>query len=774
MANTALKSMFKTDLIELIRDVLTESNRYYLFVSRANPYENDPNTTAVESDVNPPSIQESSRHVYDTMRQSIFMKRLQRDNIKLIVPRIDWTYGTVYTPYSETTDMAGTDYYVFTTENNIYKCMGANGASTIMPTGKSIDTIRLSDGYSWKYIYTVPEDYLGHLTLDYIPVFLAGEEYPDQKEVQNAAKPASIDNVSFNASLSPTFSKIYKTERFFTKNNTIDDLGLTSNAAGSTLVTFNFAGEADDPANGYWNNYAIHVTAGPGVGQYMRIVDFKKGGNAGGSYYYAEVYPALDRKVVALSEVSDPSNASKMKIVPYVVIDGDGENGSIIPLTSFSKKIVNAVVANSGRNYTAAKPRVVSDSGSASIGSQITAFNNAFTVSLSTPLGHGYSAIREFNPASLMIVTELDGTESGKMSVRNDYRQFGLIKNPYLYGGLTLAGDEQEFSLMALVIKQPSKGATYDFTTFATDNYLMGKETRATAKIVGSEKLPGSRFYRLFLSDLVGEFRFSDDASSKSRVYFGATFTAPFATGDVARQYQNQVGVTLSAYGTILSYDLYDRNVLIDTTYGSFSASKSIFFGTTSGYTLESSRIVNVDEEFGEQLQQVSFGVTSGSEFLTFGGDELFGRMASTELLPTVTKDTGEYDLTTKMTIVAASQMTDGILASNTAVDGTISQVDTDTLKKVTGDIIDFKVPGGLGFTGTIYMTNVKGQFNSSDALKFTPYGSTAENALVVTINSITNPDIKIGSGQVLYIENVRPIQRNIEQSEEFKIVIGF
>jgi hypothetical protein len=774
MANTALKSIFKTDLIELIKDVLTESNRYYLFVSRAEPYENDPNTTAVESDTNPPSIQESSRHVYDTMRQSIFLKRIQRDNIKLIVPRIDWTYGTVYTAYSETTDMGGKDYYVFTTENNIYKCMGANGASTVMPTGKSTSVIKLSDGYSWKYIYSVPEDYLGHLTLDYIPVFLAGEEYPDQKEVQNAAKPASIDYVSMNSSLSPTFSKIYKSERFFTKNNTIDDLGLTSNAAGSTIVTFNFAGEVDDPVNGYWNNYAIHVTSGPGIGQYMRIVDFKKGGNAGGSYYYAEVYPALDRKVTALSEVSDPSNASKMKIVPYVVIDGDGENGSIIPITSFSKRIVNAVVANSGRNYTAAKPRVVSDSGSASIGSQITTFNNAFTVSLSTPLGHGYSAIKEFNPASLMIVTELDGTEDGKMSVRNDYRQFGLIKTPYLYGGMTLAGDDQEFSLMAKVIKQPSKGVTYTFSTFATDNYIMGKETRATARIVGSEKLPGSRFYRLFLSDVVGDFRFSDDASSKSRVYFGSTFTAPFGTGDVARQYQNQVGATLSAYGTISSYDLYDKSLVIDTTYGSFTSGKGIYFGTISGYTLESSQIVNIDEEFGEQLLQVSFGGVSGSEFLTFGEDEIFGRMASTELIPTVTKDAGEYDLTTKVTIVAASQMSDGVLASNSAADGTILQTDSDSLRKVTGDIIDFKVPGGLGFTGTLYMTNVKGQFNSTDPLKFTPYGSTAENSLVVTIDSITNPDIKVGSGQVLYIENVRPIQRNIEQSEEFKIVIGF
>ena len=767
--------MFKTELVELIRDVLSNSNDYYLFVSRATPYENNPDTATVESDTNPPSIKESSRQVYDTIRNSIFLKRLRPENMKLVIPRIDWEDGTVYTAYSETTDIGDTDYYVLTTEYNVYKCMGANGASTIMPTGKSTDVISLGDGYKWKYIYTIPEDYLAHLTLDYIPVFLAGEDYPDQKEVQNTAKPGSIDTVSMSPELSPTFSKIYKNERFFTNNNanTIADFGLTSNAAGSTMVTFSVFGEADFPADGYWNNYAIYVTAGPGVGQYMRIVNFKQGGNAGASYYYAQVYPALDRDLVALSPSTSPTNASKFKIVPYMVIDGDGQDALVVPNTSYAKKIASMTVINGGRNYTTAQPRLVSESGSVLLGSAISDFNDALSASLSTPLGHGYSAIKEFKAADLMIVVNVDGTEGGKISVRNDYRQFGILKSPYLYGGVTLAGAEEDISLKALVKKQPSKDLEYVESTFAVGNYVMGKESRATARILNSEKLPKSRFFRLYLTDVVGEFRFSDDASNKVRVYHDTAFSAPFATGDIARQYTDTIGVTLSAYGTIVSYDPYDYNIVVDTTFGAFSSDRTIVFAN-GGYTLEAENILDVDEEFGEQLAQVDLGITGGSEFMTFDGDEIFGRLSSTAFEPTIIENAGEYDMTTKLTIVAGSVMTDGVLASTSALDGTIKQTNSNTLKKVTGTIIDFKVPVSPGYTGTLYLSNVTGTFNSTDSLVFTPYGTTADNALSVSINSITNPDIQVGSGELLYIENVRPIQRNIEQSEEFKIVIGF
>ena len=146
MANTALKTPLKTDLIEMIRNGIASSNKYYLFVGRATPFVDDATTTTVESDLIPPSVGDVSRNVYDSMRGMLFLKRIQADNLRLVIPRYDWTNGTAYTAYSETTDMSGKAYYVMTPEYNVYKCMGSNGQSRIMPTGRSTNVITLSDG----------------------------------------------------------------------------------------------------------------------------------------------------------------------------------------------------------------------------------------------------------------------------------------------------------------------------------------------------------------------------------------------------------------------------------------------------------------------------------------------------------------------------------------------------------------------------------------------------------------------------------------------------
>ena len=47
----------------------------------------------------------------------------------------------------------------------------------------------------------------------------------------------------------------------------------------------------------------------------------------------------------------------------------------------------------------------------------------------------------------------------------------------------------------------------------------------------------------------------------------------------------------------------------------------------------------------------------------------------------------------------------------------------------------------------------------------------TLSNAKVV---SVTLPELLKGSGQVLYIENVKPIQRGDDQTEELKMLIRF
>lgn len=769
MANTALKSSLKTDLIEMIKDGITNRDNYYLFVGRALPYEDLAETAGiVESDTTPPSVGESSSNIYNTHRNMMFIKRIQPKNMRVVIPRVNWVSGTEYDAYSDIKDMAGKKYYVFTSENNVYKCMGSNGKSTTMPTGRSTEVISTIDGYKWKYIYSVPEDFLGFITLEYLPVFLAGTtdlEKTDQKLVQQKARPGSIDSVSATVSLSPVFGKsVSTTNLLFTSSNdsSLASLGITAHSAGSSYISFVPPPQTSAVGNSYWNDYGIHIVSGSGVGQYFRVLSFIKERNAAGnSYYYANVYPNISR---SLNTLNDSPTKSEFKIVPYIVVDGDGDDAVIVPTMSSESKISSLSVISEGLNYTYAKPRVITEAKSASIGSQVVSFNNSIVAQLSTPQGHGANALREFNASDLMIVLQVDGEEGGKISVSNDYRQFGIVKDPYLYGGTTFAGTENSYFLRMFLKKQKSKAQMYDDDAFVPGNYIIGKESKASAKITSHNSVPGADLHELVLSDVVGNFTFSNEASLNTRVFYEPSFVGTFVTGDNAFQYSDLTGLTLSASGKVLSFDTSERSLLIKCESGVFVEGKSIFF--TAGTTLGSTFISDVDEDFGELIQQVRFGVTSGSEFLTFGGDENFGRIASTSLERFDIEGSDTYSLITKMTVVHG-----GTPVPN-AKDGTLEQTNGGTLKKTTATIVDYVLSGN---TGTFHLNNLTGTFNTIDPLLYYQHGSTAENSLAsMIIHNIVNPDIEPGSGNLLYIENVRPIERNYEQSEEFKIVIGF
>ena len=70
---------------------------------------------------------------------------------------------------------------------------------------------------------------------------------------------------------------------------------------------------------------------------------------------------------------------------------------------------------------------------------------------------------------------------------------------------------------------------------------------------------------------------------------------------------------------------------------------------------------------------------------------------------------------------------------------------------------------------GKLYLTNVVGSFKSVavDGLS----GSTL-GAYIVT--NVDLPEIDRTSGEILYIDNVRPIQRTVGQQEEFRVRLGF
>tara|TARA_Y100001972_G_C7427724_1_gene220485 strand:- start:170 stop:514 length:345 start_codon:yes stop_codon:yes gene_type:complete len=71
------------------------------------------------------------------------------------------------------------------------------------------------------------------------------------------------------------------------------------------------------------------------------------------------------------------------------------------------------------------------------------------------------------------------------------------------------------------------------------------------------------------------------------------------------------------------------------------------------------------------------------------------------------------------------------------------------------------------GKTGNLVITDVVGKFNAGATIE----SSSLNNARVATI---TEPDLVAGSGEVLYIQNIRPVARQQNQREEFRISIGF
>ena len=185
---------FKDSVGSTQKDQVGNSTILYAVLGRNRAYtdENNPDTP-IETDKN---------KQYELWRDAVAGRKITAGDVEHVVPRYNWTAGTVYAMYRDTDKtMYERAFYVFTSENNVYKCLNNNkgAASTVEPTGYSTRTFTLSDGYTWKYMYTIS---LGQadkfLTAAYMPVRSlantdASAEGDRQVEVQNAAANGSIE-----------------------------------------------------------------------------------------------------------------------------------------------------------------------------------------------------------------------------------------------------------------------------------------------------------------------------------------------------------------------------------------------------------------------------------------------------------------------------------------------------------------------------------------------------------------------------------------------------
>ena len=132
------------------------NNAYYLFVA---DHANHTNT-----ELQP--VYEREKTNIDVYRNMIFGKRVEGADCQIMIRNIPYASNTVYDKYDDADEfITQKDFYVIVNETSyyhVYKCLNNNegAVSTVTPdishiTGSNTFIYQTSDGYSWKYMYTV-------------------------------------------------------------------------------------------------------------------------------------------------------------------------------------------------------------------------------------------------------------------------------------------------------------------------------------------------------------------------------------------------------------------------------------------------------------------------------------------------------------------------------------------------------------------------------------------------------------------------------------------
>jgi hypothetical protein len=193
----------KTEFIQQFFDDLSDSaTNYYVGIGRSQDWN--------DSDV-APTPKNTGREERD-FRLNMQSMKLAAD-WSFVVPRNNWSTGTVYSAYSDVVAGHGaTPYYVITENNAVYICLrqgrdvttGTANQSSVEPTGVDTTPQVYADGYVWKFLYTIGASSASKfLSANFMPVqFVDSTDSSslavtiEQKGIQDAADSGQLAGIS--------------------------------------------------------------------------------------------------------------------------------------------------------------------------------------------------------------------------------------------------------------------------------------------------------------------------------------------------------------------------------------------------------------------------------------------------------------------------------------------------------------------------------------------------------------------------------------------------
>jgi hypothetical protein len=462
---------------------------HYMFIGRTkawpeilNPLPGNP----VISEFSPPSPTASILEDRDTRDHMIALKKIRDVDASLVVKRHNWTQNTIYAVYDvndgdlfnrptqadiESGNLGGVvlgAHYVITEDYHVFKCLanGNGGPSLFKPTLPEQEpyTITLTDGYTWKYLYTLTNFQTQYfLTNQWLPVETLREESETlQWSVQQAAINGSIDSYLVDNSGSD-YNQILSVD-MLPEGESFTLESATANTA--TITASPFLSTIDNAYSGchIWINGGSGFPSGP---------------------FVITEYNALDRRITIEGTWTVGAD-TQFEILPRAVISGNGSGASAKVIVDVDSNQVKEILAmNNGQDYTYASVEIV---GGKSTGTTATA-----TPQIAPPGGHGADAERELNACYVMLTARLpydDGSEDFPLS--NDYRQIGLIRDVLINdGSSTLANQMTLRASKGIRLTGLSAGAGGSLTP---DEEIVGTDSLgnvAKARIIAIINGPG-------------------------------------------------------------------------------------------------------------------------------------------------------------------------------------------------------------------------------------------------------------------------------------------
>lgn len=769
------RQQYRQDLIENLKSSFSYlSDSYWLLgVGKISPWLS---STGAEQDNVPPQNVDCVKSDTDFWRDAFAFKKINSSDVSLVIPRNDWEVGQVYDAYRDDVDLyddiTPSKFYVLVDEERVYKCIDNNygTSSQVAPTHTDYQIRTLSDGYRWKYLYSITDSsrkfltkssagILGYMPVEFLTSINENDERVSQWDVQNAAVNGAIDYISLDENLK---SNIISTKVVFSAAE--NQIASAATAGSSNVI---LAGPNLVLSNNYYNNYILKIDAGSGAGQQRVISSYVAGSNT------ATV--TLDSPLDVGVTAGTGSDASLYSIYPYIKIIGDGSSYNNSLYTQSTSAIANVVFASgstgvtgakyidsielvdSGKNYTYATVSIISG---LTFAPGITGDLSQLATAVMSPIGgHGSNPVKELGAAGIMITTDLNQSENNNLTIENDYRQFCLIKNAKL--------NNPRVRLMLSYC-----GISGSFAAGAT----------ATQGIVGIE---GNSLYDA--SGKIVEWNAGPLGTTGTAELILSNINKTFALGGIINgvtafniteiKYNTYAGqelrltqrLKLSPFSTVFStgteFTKGYYSIGVGNTASNISRSRStgriynwdVENGTNSAGNLYL-EYVNGTPNIGEYVSQIT------PDFIALTGFTPIGKIIEIDEDQDITDVI--YDQTTQLNLNY-----DGSVIFNSSsfdLDDTVNSLSGSNVVGV-GKVIDWSA-GASGTTGYLRILGTTGNFSVGNKILYNNSSTTGSSISSV----ISTPDILYHSGEIMYIQNIRPITRSIEQKEEIKLIIQF